>query len=101
MEKKKILFFIADFVPTKEEREEAEKLGTKMFRSARMVVKTSPIEKCDGVAGCVPDAYLKFAEPASESPKEPETKPASVFVGKKEDEKPKMAPKKVAWTPNN
>lgn len=57
MKKEKILFFIADFVPSEDEKKAAEKLGTKMFRCAKMVLKTSPIEDCDDVAGCVPESY--------------------------------------------
>lgn len=62
MKKEKILFFIADFNPTEKERKEAAKLGTKMFRCAKMVSKTSPIEDFDKVYGCVPEAYLAKAE---------------------------------------
>ena len=73
MKKEKILFFVADFVPTEKERKEAAKLGTKMFRCAKMVAKTSPIEDFDKVAGCVPEYYLAKAR-AKENPVEVEVK---------------------------
>lgn len=92
MKKEKILFFVADFVPTEKERKEAAKLGTKMFRCAKMVAKTSPIEDFDKVAGCVPESYLAKAR-AKENPVEVEVKietpkipnfPDFVPVGKQE-----------------
>lgn len=75
MSKEKILFFIADFVPTDAERVKAAEIGTKMFRSIKSVHKTSPVEKCDYVAGCVPELYSGIpvwgaeAEPVEEKPK--------------------------------
>ena len=56
MSQKVILFFIAGMVPTEAERAAAEKLGTSRFRNAQLAVNDS-IEKCDAVAGLVPEAY--------------------------------------------
>lgn len=81
MKKEKILFFIKGFVPTDEERAEAEKLGTKMFRSARMVSDTSPIEKCDCVYGCVPEQYEHLKKESVEVEQKPK-KTKSEPVGK-------------------
>lgn len=55
---KVVLFFIADIVPTDAERAAAEKAGTARFRNAKLAVNDS-IEKCDAVAGLVPEAYKK------------------------------------------
>lgn len=78
MSKKVILFFIAGMVPTDAEREAAEKLGTSRFRNARLAANDS-IEKCDEVAGLVPEAYkgvegIKVLDEqgVSETPEEPE-----------------------------
>lgn len=57
MSNKVILFFIADSIPTDEERAVAEKLGTSRFRNCRLVKDSDPIEKCDAVAGTVPEIY--------------------------------------------
>lgn len=57
--KKKILFFIAGAVPTKEESEAADKLGTHMFRNVRGVYDGESLEPCDAVAGCAPESYVK------------------------------------------
>ena len=54
---KKILFFIAGSIPTDEERAAAEKMGTSMFRNCQLVKDSDPIEKCDSVAGAVPEIY--------------------------------------------
>ncbi|MFA7063574.1 MAG: hypothetical protein WC132_05495 [Methanomethylophilus sp.] len=56
MSKKVILFFIAGMVPTDAEREAAEKLGTARFRNAQLA-KNDTVEKCDEVAGLVPEIY--------------------------------------------
>lgn len=56
MSKKVILFFIAGMVPTDAEREAAEKLGTARFRNAHLA-KNDSVEKCDEVAGLVPERY--------------------------------------------
>lgn len=56
MSKKVILFFIAGMVPTDAEREAAEKLGTARFRNAQLA-KNDTVEKCDEVAGLVPESY--------------------------------------------
>lgn len=55
--KKTILFFIEGSIPTDEERAAAEKLGTSRFRNARLVKDSDPIEKCDAVAGAIPEIY--------------------------------------------
>lgn len=84
MKKEKILFFIEDFVPTEAEKLEAEKLGTKMFRCARMVSKTSPIEQCDFAAGCVPEQYKHFEKESAAIEDKPKksNKVAEASVGK-------------------
>lgn len=78
MSQKVILFFIAGMVPTEAERAAAGKLGTSRFRNAQLAVNDS-IEKCDAVAGLVPEAYrgtkgikvLEAPEPATSSPPTP------------------------------
>ena len=94
MEKKKILFFIKDQVPTKEELEEAAKIGTKAFRCAKFVGKTSPIEKADGYFGAVPPEYLHLVV------KEEKHAVRNVEKEKEEKEVKTVPGKKVAWTPN-
>lgn len=93
MEKKKLLFFIKDQVPTKEELEEAAKIGAKAFRCAKFVGKTSPIEKADGYFGSVPYEYQHLVE--KEKPNVEKVEKA------KEEKEVKPVPgKKVTWTPN-
>lgn len=53
---KVILFFIAGAIPTDAERAAAEKVGTARFRNAKLATN-DPIEKCDAVAGLVPESY--------------------------------------------
>lgn len=55
--KTRILFFIAGSAPTAAESAAAAKLGTSMLRNASQVVKGDTLERCDGVAGKVPEAY--------------------------------------------
>lgn len=73
MSKKVILFFIAGMVPTDTEREAAEKLGTARFRNAHLA-KNDTVEKCDEVAGLVPEIYknvkgIKVLDVKAEEPK--------------------------------
>lgn len=73
MSKKVILFFIAGMVPTDAEREAAEKLGTARFRNAHLA-KNDTVEKCDEVAGLVPEIYknvkgIKVLDVKAEEPK--------------------------------
>lgn len=56
MSKKVTLFFTAGMVPTEAERKAAEKLGTTRFRNAQLA-KNDTVEKCDEVAGLVPEIY--------------------------------------------
>lgn len=51
----KVLFFTRGPVPTKDELEAAEKLGTKMFRNA--AADEGFMEKADAYAGAVPERY--------------------------------------------
>ena len=80
MSKKVILFFIAGMVPTDAEREAAEKLGTARFRNAHLA-KNDTVEKCDEVAGLVPERYkalkgVKVLDAKAEEPKK-ETAPVA------------------------
>ena len=80
MSKKVILFFIAGMVPTDAEREAAEKLGTARFRNANLA-KNDTVEKCDEVAGLVPESYkgvkgIKVLDVKAEEPKK-ETAPVA------------------------
>lgn len=65
---KKILYFINGTYPTAKEQSEALALGTKMFRNAQYGQNESP-EKCDAVAGAVPEAYQGF--PRAKFPEAP------------------------------
>ena len=56
MSKKVTLFFIAGMVPTDAELQAAGKLGTARFRNAQLA-KNDSVEKCDEVAGLVPESY--------------------------------------------
>lgn len=56
--KRKILFFIADCVPTEAERKAASEIQGAVFRNGR--IKSEFPEACDGVAGLVPDVYTDF-----------------------------------------
>lgn len=66
---KKIIYFIADGVPTEAEIEAARAYGFGVvFRNAAAIpadVSPGQIEECDGVAGLVPAAYKeKYKESA-------------------------------------
>ena len=70
---KVILFFIAGSIPTAAERAAAEKAGTARFRNAKLATN-DPIEKCDAVAGLVPESYkdvkgIEVLDIAAEEPK--------------------------------
>lgn len=61
----KVLFFIADFVPTEDEKAAAAQIKANVvFRNARFVSIEDGLEPCDGVAGKVPEQYAK-AYPAA------------------------------------
>ena len=63
--KAKILFFIADMIPSLEESEAAAKLDANVhFRNASRVPSTGNLEICDGVAGVVPASYANAFESA-------------------------------------
>lgn len=77
MSKKVILFFTAGMVPTEAERKAAEKLGTTRFRNAQLA-KNDTIERCDEVAGLVPEIYknvkgIKVLDVKAEEPEEGKT----------------------------
>ena len=57
----RILYFIKGVMPSAEAQEVAEALGTNVaFRNANFVPTFGAPEKCDGVAGDVPELYKKF-----------------------------------------
>lgn len=60
---KKILYFIAGAVPTKQDLERADELSTKdtrvLFRNASFVTPSDSIELNDGLAGAVPERYAQ------------------------------------------
>jgi hypothetical protein len=67
------LFFIAGTIPTAAERAAAEKVGATRFRNAKLAIN-DPIEKCDAVAGLVPESYkgvkgIEVLDIAVEEPK--------------------------------
>jgi hypothetical protein len=84
MSKKIILFFIAGMVPTEAELAAAEKIGCTRFRNAKLAADpTDSIEKCDEVAGLVPERYKGvkgIKEP--EAPSAPATAPKAPTVPK-------------------
>ncbi len=57
----RILYFIKGVMPSAEAQEVAEALGPNVaFRNANFVPTSGAPEKCDGVAGDVPELYKKF-----------------------------------------
>lgn len=102
MSKKVILFFIAGMVPTDAEREAAEKLGTARFRNARLA-KNDTVEKCDEVAGLVPEIYknvkgTKVLDVKAEEPKAPAAPQAPATSSPPAPQAP-AAPKPAAPAP--
>jgi len=97
----KILFFIKGSIPTKEDYEAAESLGPNcVFRNASFVPSTGSLEKCNGVAGLVPELYK--SEPSAE---EALGQMKLSFEKKAAPKKPKAEPKKAkvegdTWKPN-
>lgn len=88
----RILFFIEGAIATDEEQKAFDAMGAgAVMRRADLVLPTECPEKCDGVAGCVPEPYASlFGEAATKAEPKPN-------VGK--TEKPK-APAQTAWKPN-
>jgi len=85
----RILFFIKGVMPSAEAMEVAEKYGPNVaFRNANFVPSSGAIEKCDGVAGEVPETYAKCpkAEDAIEA-FEKERKAAIEKAAKRKEEK--------------
>lgn len=82
MSKKVILFFIAGMVPTEAELKAAESIGATRFRNAKLAGDPADsVEKCDEVAGLVPERYralkgVKVLDVKAEEPKK-ETAPAA------------------------
>lgn len=63
-----ILFFIAGTMPTAKDEADALMLGPNVsFRNASLIVPAATLEKCDGVAGCVPECYAKAFPSAEEA----------------------------------
>jgi len=57
----RILYFIKGVLPSAEAQEIAETLGSNVaFRNANFVPTSGAPERCDGVAGDVPELYNKF-----------------------------------------
>jgi len=121
----RILFFVAAAMPTEEDFSAAEKLGPNVaFRNASMVPNDGVLEKCDGVAGCVPERYAEAYPTAEEAiaayederkaraalvegdkpPAKPAAKakpaPAAAKPATAPASGPKPAAKPVAWQPN-
>lgn len=115
-----ILFFIASVMPTAEDFEAAEQLGPNVkFRNASFVPAEGCLEKCDGVAGAVPeryaeaypsaeDAFAAFEEARSNGQEAPQAAP-DAQPPKGDPAKPASAPKpansrakaaSVVWKPN-
>lgn len=111
-----ILFFIASVMPTEEDYAAAEQLGPNVrFRNASMVPAEGCLEKCDGVAGQVPeryaDAYVSAEEAieafeqaradGEQKPAPAALKPAKTKAPAKVEAPAKQqAAKAVAWKPN-
>lgn len=89
----KILFFIKDSVPTPQDSFEASQYAAQVcFRNAAYIEDAS--EKCDGVAGAVPDCYKGFPKAAAAIAKyQAELKAFSAKLGDV------AAPKKVEAAP--
>lgn len=121
MKPAKILYFVDGVAPTPEDYQAAAALSAQVsFRNARAVPAEGSLEKCDGVAGCVPASYanLPTAEEAIEahtaklaalSAKVGDTPAPKKAAAKKQQKetpvetKPADAPVKAAppvWTPN-
>lgn len=117
-----ILFFVAAAMPTAEDFEAAEQLGPNVkFRNASMVPAEGCLEKCDGVAGQVPEryaeafvsaedaiaAYEEARKEGAQTPAAEALKPAKATAPKAADKpasasataKPQAKPA-VAWKPN-
>jgi hypothetical protein len=113
----KIIYFIQDGVPTDAETKDAYRYGGGVvFRNARFVPAAGCLEKCEGVAGSVPDRYAAAFPVAQEalaayieSLNIGETELAKPPVGKQSEKTPEPKPKDktpetkadVKWKPNS
>ncbi len=79
----KILFFVADSVPSPDEYKAAEALnGNVVFRNVNFVPETGALEECDSVAGIVPKSYSHLAceaEKQNSELKQPEQKSQTII----------------------
>lgn len=121
----RILFFIKGTLPSAEAMEVAEKYGPNVaFRNANFVPSSGAIEKCDGVAGEVPETYKELptaeealkkfeedrkaaAETANKNKAKREAGAKAEADGKDKTEAPKTEPAKpdgkgkaASWKPN-
>jgi len=101
----KILYFIEDCTPTKEEVEKALliKNAKVVFRNAS-VVPNEPhaLEICDGVEGCVPEIYAKRFGTSAKAIGEYEKSVAEVQSKVGDEKAPTVSKSKgaPAWVPN-
>lgn len=65
---KKVLYFVDGFAPSRAELQAASQINAPVeFRNVQIIDASTPLEKCDGVAGKVPSAYAE-AFPVLDAP---------------------------------
>lgn len=108
----RILFFVASAMPSEKDFAEAELLGSNVvFRNASVVPEEGALEKCDGVAGCVPARYASAYQTAEKAIAlhKAEQQARAAKISEKLDNLPakpeavvmKPPKKQISWTPNN
>lgn len=63
-----ILFFIAGASPSEEEASAAAAIGTRAFRNTLFISSGDKCERCDGVAGLVPQQYIEAGYTVVDAP---------------------------------
>ncbi|OHD25445.1 MAG: hypothetical protein A2Y38_12875 [Spirochaetes bacterium GWB1_59_5] len=91
----RILFFVAASMPTQDDFEAAEQLGPNVaFRNAAMISNEGSLEKCEGVAGLVPQRYADAYPTAEDAIADFETERKARLLKPQGDEaaQPKATP---------
>ena len=84
----RILYFIKGVMPSVEAQEIAEQYGPNVaFRNANFVPSSGAPEKCDGVAGAVPELYNKFPKAEEALKTFEENRKAAIEAAKEGKEK--------------
>lgn len=88
--KSRVIFFICDCAPSKEELAECESLERPkrhiVYRNAKYIGPKDSLEACDAVAGCVPPSYSHLPVATADGIRRAELKPLSSDPNNEEEQ---------------